>query len=167
MGWPVFLNRYPAAFELKWTVNTVSRNGCGRRVNMPFENAGLSLLVLHLGARWGGWSASRSGRYTSGKEPRYRWATGPVWTDIEKRKSYVPYRDLDPEPSSPLPNRHTYYAVPGFHSYYIRGHYSIWQLPSVSSCCYSSASFGCQMSGPRQYFKTSRQQVAASSCQIK
>ena len=43
---------------------------------------------FNLGARWGGWSTPRPGRFTPGKEPvpivqEARWAPRPVWTDAE------------------------------------------------------------------------------------
>jgi hypothetical protein len=46
---------------------------------------GTALLFLDLGARRGGWSASRPGRFTPGKDPvpivqEAWWASGPVWT---------------------------------------------------------------------------------------
>jgi hypothetical protein len=46
---------------------------------------GIALLFLDLGARRGGWSAPRPGRFTPGKDPvpivqEAGWAPGPVWT---------------------------------------------------------------------------------------
>jgi len=44
------------------------------------RDTGIVLLILNLGARRGGWSAPRSGRVISGKEPRYplyRRSSGP------------------------------------------------------------------------------------------
>jgi hypothetical protein len=43
---------------------------------------------FNLGARWGGWSMPRPGRFTSGKDPapilyEAGWAPGPVWTSAE------------------------------------------------------------------------------------
>ena len=43
---------------------------------------------LNLGARWGGWSMPRPGRFTPGKDPvsivqKAGWAPGPVWTGAE------------------------------------------------------------------------------------
>ena len=49
---------------------------------------GTALLFFNLGARWGGWSTSRPGRFTPGKDPvsivqETGWAPGPVWTGVE------------------------------------------------------------------------------------
>jgi hypothetical protein len=46
---------------------------------------GIALLFLDLGARRGGWSAPRPGRFTPGKDPvpivqEPGWASGQVWT---------------------------------------------------------------------------------------
>jgi hypothetical protein len=46
---------------------------------------GIALLFRDLGARRGGWPASRPGRFTPGKDPvptvqEVGWASGPVWT---------------------------------------------------------------------------------------
>jgi hypothetical protein len=46
---------------------------------------GIAVLVLDLGARWGGWSASCPGRFTPGKDSipivqKAGWAPGQVWT---------------------------------------------------------------------------------------
>jgi hypothetical protein len=46
---------------------------------------GIALLIRDLGARSGGWSAPRPGRFTPGKDPvpivqEAGWAPGPVWT---------------------------------------------------------------------------------------
>jgi hypothetical protein len=48
---------------------------------------GIALLFLDLGARRGGWSAPRHGRFTPGKDPvpivqEAGWAPGPVWTCV-------------------------------------------------------------------------------------
>jgi hypothetical protein len=50
---------------------------------------GIALLMLDLGARRGGWSAPRPGRFTPGKDPvpivqEAGWAPGSVWTCAEK-----------------------------------------------------------------------------------
>jgi hypothetical protein len=46
---------------------------------------GIAILFLDLGARSGGWSAPRPGRFTPGKDPvpivqEAGWEPGPVWT---------------------------------------------------------------------------------------
>ena len=55
------------------------------------------------GARRGGWSTSRPGRFTPGKDPvpivqEAGWVTRPVWTGAENLASH---RDSIPGPSSP------------------------------------------------------------------
>ena len=45
-------------------------------------------VYFNLGGRWGGWSTSRPGRFTPGKDPvpivqEAGWAPGPVWTSAE------------------------------------------------------------------------------------
>jgi hypothetical protein len=45
----------------------------------------IALLILNIGARRGGWSAPRPGRFIPGKDPALLvqeagWAPGPVWT---------------------------------------------------------------------------------------
>ena len=54
----------------------------------PEGRTGIGL--LNLGARWGGWSTSRPGRFTHWKDPvpvvqEAGWVSGPVWTDTENR----------------------------------------------------------------------------------
>ena len=49
---------------------------------------GIALLFFNLGARLGGWSTPRLGRFTSGKGPvpivlKAGWAPGSVWTGAE------------------------------------------------------------------------------------
>jgi hypothetical protein len=49
---------------------------------------GIALLILNLGARRGGWSAPRPGRFTPGKDPvpivqEAGWAPGPLWTCVK------------------------------------------------------------------------------------
>jgi hypothetical protein len=49
------------------------------------RDRGIALLFLDLGARRGGWSVTRPGRFTPGKDPvpivqEAGWAPGPVWT---------------------------------------------------------------------------------------
>jgi hypothetical protein len=39
------------------------------------------------------------------------WASGPVETGVEKRKSIIPHRGSSPEPSSPVASRYTDYAI--------------------------------------------------------
>ena len=48
----------------------------------------MAVLFHDLGTRWGGWSASRPGRLSPGKDPvpivqEAGWASGPVWTGAE------------------------------------------------------------------------------------
>jgi hypothetical protein len=55
-------------------------------------NRGIALLILNLGARWGGWSAARPGRFASGKDTvpivgEAGWAPGPVRTGAENLAS--------------------------------------------------------------------------------
>jgi hypothetical protein len=57
---------------------------------------GIALLIRDLGARRGGWSAPRPGRFTLGKHPvpivqETGWASGPVWTCA---KNLAPHRDF-------------------------------------------------------------------------
>jgi hypothetical protein len=57
---------------------------------------------FNLGARWGGWSTPRPGRFTPGKDPvpivqAAGWAPGPVWTGAE---NLAPHRESIPGPSS-------------------------------------------------------------------
>jgi hypothetical protein len=64
---------------------------------------GIALPFLDLGARRGGWSAPRSGRFTLGKDPvpivqEAGWAPGPVWTCAKK---LAPHRDSILRPSNP------------------------------------------------------------------
>jgi hypothetical protein len=58
---------------------------------------------FNLGARWGGWSTPRPGRFTPGEATRSiveeaAWTLGPVWTGAE---NLAPNRNSNPEPSSP------------------------------------------------------------------
>ena len=51
-------------------------------------STGIALLFLILSGRWNGWSTSRPGRFTTGKDPvpivqEAGWAPGPVWTGAE------------------------------------------------------------------------------------
>jgi hypothetical protein len=51
----------------------------------PEGGGGIALLFLDLGARRGGWSAPRPGRFIPGKDPvlsvkKAGWSPGPVWT---------------------------------------------------------------------------------------
>jgi hypothetical protein len=52
---------------------------------------GVALLILDLGVRRGGWSASRPGRFTPGKDPvpivqEAGWAPGSVWAPLQSGK---------------------------------------------------------------------------------
>ena len=52
------------------------------------ESRGIALPFFNLGARWGGWSTSRTGRLTPGIDPipiveEAGWAPGSVWTGAE------------------------------------------------------------------------------------
>jgi hypothetical protein len=51
----------------------------------PRAGRGVEVFLFDRGARRGGWSASRPGRFTPGKDPvpivqEAGWAPGPVWT---------------------------------------------------------------------------------------
>jgi hypothetical protein len=55
------------------------------RTEGPKQGRVIALLFLDLGARRGGWTAPRPGRFTPGKVPVHivqeaGWAPGPVWT---------------------------------------------------------------------------------------
>ena len=57
---------------------------------------------FYIGARWGGWSSPRVGRFTPGKDPvpivqEAGWAPGPVWTGAE---NLAPHWDSIPGSSS-------------------------------------------------------------------
>ena len=63
---------------------------------------------FNLGARWGGWSTPRHGRFTPGKDPvpivqEAGWSPGPVWTDTENRAP----TEFDPRTVQPVASRHT------------------------------------------------------------
>jgi hypothetical protein len=59
--------------------------GTRNRPEDPEGSRGIALLFLDLGARKGGWSATRPGCFTPGKDllpivQEVGWAPGPVWT---------------------------------------------------------------------------------------
>jgi hypothetical protein len=68
----------------------------GKKVKVPCKRPrrardggrGTALLFLYFGARRGGWSAPRPGRFTPGKNPvpivqEAGWTPGPVWTCVK------------------------------------------------------------------------------------
>jgi hypothetical protein len=57
----------------------------------------------NLGARWGGWSTPRPGRFTTGKDPVPHCIGGLVGprAGLDGCEKYRPHRDLIPGPSSP------------------------------------------------------------------
>ena len=66
--------------KLKFTLERVTKTQRGSR--------GIAPLFFNLGARWGGWSAPRPGRFTSWKDPipivqLAGWTSEPVWTGAE------------------------------------------------------------------------------------
>jgi hypothetical protein len=71
----------------------------------------IALVFLNLGARWGGWSTPRPGRFTPGKDLvsivwETGWAPGPVWRGAE---------NLDPtgiRSPNRSESRYTAYAIP-------------------------------------------------------
>ena len=70
---------------------------------------GTALLFFNLGARWGGWSTSRPGRFTLGKEnlyPLYRRLGGPQERSGRVRKISPP-TGFDPRTVQPVVSRYT------------------------------------------------------------
>ena len=70
---------------------------------------GIALLFLKLGARWGGWSAPRPGRFTPRKDlvpivQEAGWAPGPVWTGAE---NLAPQPEFEPRTVQPVASRYT------------------------------------------------------------
>ena len=60
----------------------IGHEGQRGRICIPYSS-------FTLGARWGGWSTPRTGRFTSGKDPvpiilEAGWASGTFWTDAKK-----------------------------------------------------------------------------------
>jgi hypothetical protein len=67
------------------TTRKVKRSPYNRPRRAHRGSRGIALLIVDLGARRGGWSAPRPGRFTPGKYPvpivqEAGWAPGPVWT---------------------------------------------------------------------------------------
>ena len=77
---------------------------------------GIALLFFNLGARWGGWSTPRPGRFTPEKDPvptaeEAAWAPGPVRTGAENLAPPPP-QGFDPRIVQPLVSRYTDCATP-------------------------------------------------------
>jgi hypothetical protein len=70
---------------LVWVVLWNKRLPCNRLPRAQRWSRGTALLILNLGARRGGWSAPRPGRFTPGKDSvpivwEAGWAPGLAWT---------------------------------------------------------------------------------------
>jgi len=66
------------------------------------------------GARWGGWSTPRPGRFTPGKDPvlgvqQAGWAPKPVWTGTENLASPP---EFDPRTVQAVESLYNEYAIP-------------------------------------------------------
>jgi len=83
---PLYVYIY-ICIQLKLTLEHATKTQRGSRVTvLPFFNRG---------ARWGGWSAPRPGRFTPGKDPVpivqvAGWASVSVWVGAE---NFAPHRD--------------------------------------------------------------------------
>ena len=70
---------------------------------MPYRHTGIGVYLhsfFNLGARWGGWSTPRSGRFTPGKEiryPSYRRLGGPQGRSGREREISPPAGILSPD----------------------------------------------------------------------
>jgi hypothetical protein len=87
--------------------STQSLTEMSKRLTSPYNrppraqrgNRGISLLILDLDARRGGWSGPRPGRFTSGKDPvsivqEAEWDPDPLWTCA---KNLAPTRIRSPD----------------------------------------------------------------------
>jgi hypothetical protein len=79
------------------------------------ESGGISLLILKLGARWLV-NATSWPLYPKKQAPvpitdEAAWATGPVWKDMEKRKSLAA-TGIQLRTYQPVASRYTSYAIP-------------------------------------------------------
>jgi hypothetical protein len=83
---PVLYHSYRINYIISYTERLRVKEQVPRnRPEGPEGGRCIALLLLDLGARRGGWSAPRPGRFTPGKDSvstvqKAGWAPGPVWT---------------------------------------------------------------------------------------